>query len=101
LDPLRKLNEAAAREADQSETTAEVVERESRRLDVEEQRILDAYRAGLLSPAQLAGQLEKVKAERAALDLERTRMQSAVATSPEQTERSVVEYCAEAAKNLA
>jgi len=101
LVPLRKLSEADARESRQSKTTAEVVERESKRLDVEEQRILDAYRAGLLSPAQLAGQLEKVKAERVALDLERTRMQSAVDPSPEQTERSVVEYCAEAAKNLA
>jgi len=100
LDPLRKLNEAEAHETSQRENTAHTVGRESKRLDAEEQRILDAYRTGMISPSQLAGQLEKLKAQRATIDLQRIELESAASVPPEQAEKSVTEYCAEAAANI-
>ncbi len=99
LESLRTLNEAEASEAHQRETIAEVAGRQLKRLEVEEQRVLDGYRAGIISPIQLAGQLEKLKAERGSLALE----QSAVESSPmppERLESSIRDYCAEAARNL-
>jgi hypothetical protein len=73
LVPLRKFNEAEARESRQHENTIQVVERESKRLDGEEQRILEAYQTGVISPGQLASPHEKLKAQRATLDLQRSR----------------------------
>ncbi len=101
LEPLRKLNEADARENRDRENVAQVVERESKRLAAEEQRILDAYRTGVISPGQLAGQLETLKAQRASLDLQRSRSEHATTIPGEQVEKSVTDYCAEAAANLA
>ena len=101
LNPLHKLDETEAYEARQREDTATIVERESKRIDVEEQRILDAYRAGVISAAQLAGQLEKLKAERVVLNLQQSEVETAIALPLEPMEKSVTEYCAEAARNLA
>jgi recombinase-like zinc beta ribbon protein len=46
LDPLRKIREAEAREIVQGEDATQHAERESKRVDGEEQRILEAYRTG-------------------------------------------------------
>jgi site-specific DNA recombinase len=100
LDPLRKLNAAEQRQTRQREDTAKTVERESERLDSEEQRVLDVYRSGLITPTQLGGQLEKLKAQRAALDLKKDHSGSAPTIPPAEVEKSVTEYCAEAARNL-
>jgi site-specific DNA recombinase len=100
LDPLRDLNRAEAQKLNERENTAQTVERESKRLEGEEQRILDAYRTGVISPSQLASQLEKLKAQRATLDLQRAESESTASVSPEQVAKSVTEYCAEAAGNI-
>src|SRR6185503_7164064 len=76
-------------------------EQESKRLQAEEQRVLDAYRIGILSPKQLGEQLEKLKSRRAALDLERAEVEKQATASPEKRVTAVRDYCAEAAKNLA
>lgn len=100
LDPLRKLNADAEHQAREIEDIAQTIERESKRLDVEEQRVLDAYRSGVISPAQLAGQLEKLKARRAAVELQKAQSGSIAPVTAEQVEKAVNEYCAEAARNL-
>jgi site-specific DNA recombinase len=100
LDPLRELNKAEAQEVKERENTAQTVERESRRLDGEEQRILDAYRTGVISPGQLANQLEKLRAQRATLDLQRPESESRASIPPEQVAKSVTDYCAQAAGNI-
>ena len=100
LEPMRKLKSAESSEADERKSAAQSIGRESIRLEVEEQRILDAYRSAVLSPAQLATQLERLKAERASLDLRKIELESADKVSPEQMERSISDYCAEASKNL-
>ena len=71
IEPLKLLNEAASRDLKQRQDTAQSIDRETRQLDAEEQRILDAYRQGFLSPTQLGQQLEKVTTKRTALDLKR------------------------------
>ena len=67
----------------------------------EEQRILDAYRTGILTPAQLGKQLEKLKDQQVALDLRKSEVHRANVMPIEQAEESVTNYCAEAASNLA
>jgi site-specific DNA recombinase len=101
LDPLRKLNEAAAHEANDRRQIARAAELEARRLDGEEERIFDAYRAEMISPAQLGQQLEKLKVRRVALDQQRTAVQPQASIPSEQIDKTVTEYCAEAAQNLA
>jgi len=100
LDPLRALNEAASKDAAEHEESARMIDREFRRLDTEEQRILDAYRSGVISPAQLATQLEKLKGQRAAIALQRNHARPAESVSTKEVEKSVEDYCEEAAKNL-
>ena len=99
LDPLHQLDEAEASEAKAHTGAQQHLEKESKRLAVEEQRLLDAYRIGVISPAQLSGQLEKIRSSRGTLDLQRA--STVLRTVPAaQVERAVSEYCEEAAANL-
>jgi hypothetical protein len=101
LEPLRQLDEAEARDLSEHRDTALVIEQEVNRLDTEEQRILDAYRTGVISPAQLADQLEKLKSRRVALDLRRVEMERNAATPAPDAREAITDYCAEAVANLA
>ena len=98
LDPIKKLNQAGALEAQDHRKSVRVAEQEIKRLEAEEQRIFDAYRAEVISPAQLGQQLEKLKVRRAALELKRTSTQPI--TVYEHVEKTVAEYCSEAAQNI-
>lgn len=102
LDPLRQLDEAEARERGSRAEISRESEVETNRLNTEEERILEAYRTGVISPAQLGHQLEKLKARQAVLDLRRseTQGQHKDALPVEQVEYGITEYCAEAAANL-
>lgn len=100
LDPLRRLNESAAHQAEQCQTATQAIERDSKRLDTEEKRLLEAYRTSIISPSQLGGELERVKAERARLELQRAEHTSGVGIPFGEIEKSVTEYCAEAVANL-
>jgi site-specific DNA recombinase len=99
LEPLRQIEQGEAAEAKAHLGSEHRLEKEATRLAGEEQRLLDAYRTGLISPAQLGVQLEKIGSSRAALDLER-----ASAVPPKvpvaHIDKAVTEYCAEAAANL-
>jgi site-specific DNA recombinase len=101
LEPLRQLGRADARQRERREDTVQKVEQESQQLATEESRILEAYRAGIISPAQLGRQLEILQARKSALDVQRTELQAGLAVDTEQAEKTVIEYCIEAAKNLA
>jgi hypothetical protein len=101
LEPLRRLDCAEANEAKTRVGAAERIERNAQRMSAEEQRLLDGYRTGLISPAQLGRQLGKLKAGRAALDLERAALTQHPEVPTEQIATAVVDYCAEAASNLA
>ena len=101
VEPLRLLNEADSRDRQQLQNAAQDIERETKQMDTEEYRILDAYRQGFISPTQLGQQLEKVTARRTALDLKRAEIAQEEKMPAEQMEKAVIDYCAEAAKNLA
>src|ERR1035437_2824950 len=101
LEPLRRLDCAEATEAKMQVGAAERIERNAQRMSAEEQRLLDGYRTGLISPAQLGQQLERLKAGRAALDLERAALAQHPEVPTEQIATAVVDYCAEAANKLA
>ncbi len=101
LAPLRQLNEAEEHERNNQQGTPKLIEREVRRLASEEQRLLDAYRTGIITPGQLAQQLEKLKTAQAALQAKHAEIDRIQTRPPEQVEKDVTDYCAEAAKNLA
>jgi hypothetical protein len=101
LEPLRRLDCAEVNESKTRVGAAERIERNAQRLSAEEKRLLDGYRTGLISPAQLGQQLERLKAGRAALDLERAALVQHSEVPTEQIATAVVDYCAEVASNLA
>jgi site-specific DNA recombinase len=101
LGPLRQLDEAEERERGRQTEAAHAAEAELRRLQVEEERVLDAYRTGVISPAQLGHQLEKIKAKRATLALQHSDSQPSQSLPLEQVETAVSNYCAQATENLA
>lgn len=100
LEPLQNFQKADARERKQKPINADAVEQAAARLAKEEDRILEAYRTGLISPLQLGEQLEKLKAKRSAVDLQQIELQRQQETPPEEIKKAVAEYCAEAATNL-
>jgi site-specific DNA recombinase len=100
LEPLRKLDEAEQRDSKQRQNTSHQIESEAKRLDIEEQRLLDAYRTNIISPAQLGQQLESLKSRRATLELERSALKDRDSIPAEQIEKAVVDYCADAARRI-
>ena len=101
LVPLHQLDEAEEEESKHRQTSVHDVEHETKRLENEEQRLLDAYRTAIISPTQLGQQLEKLKAARTELAVERAELERQKEIPPEQAEKAFTDYCAEAAKNLA
>jgi len=101
LGPLRELDAAEASDKARLDKLAIEIEQEIRMLDAEEERILDAYRTEIISPAQLGQQLQKLKSRRAAVKAQQFEMQPRSSTPPEQVEAAVKDYCGEAAHNLA
>jgi site-specific DNA recombinase len=100
LEPLRQMEQAETREVKANQGAERRIEREMRRTLAEEQRLLDAYRTGVISPTQLGQQLEKLRSRRAALDVERGAVEKGQSAPVAQVERAVSDYCAEAARNL-
>ncbi len=98
---MRKLDQAEAFEKAHQQKIASETDKKEKQIEAEEQRILDAYRTATISPAQLGEQLEKLKARRSGLELERAGLEQKNSVQPEQVETGVKDYCAEAAKNLA
>jgi site-specific DNA recombinase len=100
LEPIRKLDQAEASNKAQSDRTVIEIEKQAQRIDAEEHRLLEAYRTGIISPAQLGQQLETLKARRASIDLEKARFDEQAPIVSDKVENGVKDYCAEAAHNL-
>lgn len=101
LAPIQRLDEAAARESEEREPALQELAREVKRIQAEEDRLLEAYRIAVISPAQLGQQLESLKARRSAIEARRTELgDRQPPVPPEQVEKSVRDYCAEAAQRL-
>ena len=98
---LFRSDAAAASDKARLDKLAIEIEQEVGMIDAEEERILDAYRTEIISPAQLGQQLQKLKSRRAAVEAQRLEMQPTSSGSPEQVEAAVKDYCREAAHNLA
>jgi site-specific DNA recombinase len=101
LEPLRHLERADLREKKCHAETAQEFEKQSQKLLSEENRILEAYRSGIISPAQLGEQLGLLKARRDALDVQLNEIRTAQSIEPQQIQKETIDYCAQAAKNLA
>jgi len=101
LVPLQKLDAAEAREKTERQASGVGIEKEQKQVEVEEQRLLDAYRTSVISPTQLAHQMEKLKARRSALEFRRATTLQIPATPPAKVAQAISDYCAQAATNLA
>jgi len=101
LEPISRLREAENAEVKLRRGVDHEIEKEQSRLAKEERRLLDAYRTGIISPSQLGQQLEVLKAKQAALVLRKSELEHASKVTPAEMQRSVGDYCEEAARNLA
>jgi hypothetical protein len=101
LKPLRQLQSAEMRERREHAQAAKSAEAVLARLKAEEERVLEAYRTGVITPAQLGQQLETVKARRSELESHAREAQQESTVPGGDADRAVSAYCAEAASNLA
>ena len=101
LEPLSRLDEAASRESNQLQNSIANVQQQERRLLAEEQRVLDAYRSGILTASQLAQQLERIDIQRAAIDLKKAEAKHAKKIPGSKVVDAVKDYCQEAVANSA
>lgn len=100
LEPLREIEKGEEQERQRLAQDVESAKPELERLAIEEERILEAYRSAILSPAQLAAQLEKIKARRTVLE-QQLACASLDKKQSDDSRQSVSDYCTEAAQNLA
>ena len=98
---LAKLTET--RNNNVTKTGSEVAEAEQGLLQIEkeEARLVEAYRLGILSPAQLGQELEKTNLRKASLDKSKTDLsQQLQKISLPVIKKSIVEYCRMASQRL-
>jgi hypothetical protein len=101
-DAVKELREKEVHDRQHERIAAETSKRESVRLQNEEDRVLEGYRMGVLSPAQLAHQLEVLRSKRAALSAGvREESRSLMDVSDMSAELSLEDYCRKAKANLA
>ena len=101
LGPLKELSRIEKAAAHSKAASIQAAEKENEKLDAEEQRLLDAYRTGLISAAQLGKQLDKLKTRRAAPALTIAQAETPTTASIAETEEAIVDYCTKASANLA
>lgn len=99
LKPLRQLRNAEVQENHERTRAAKSAQTMLTRLKAEEERVLEAYRTGVITPAQLGQQLETIKTRRSGLDSQTSEVTLEIPLVD--TEKAITEYCAEAANNLA
>jgi site-specific DNA recombinase len=101
LKPVRQLQAAESREHNERAQAAKAAQMMLTRLRGEEERVLEAYRTGVITPSQLGRQLEVIEAKRTGLDGQATQDKQTAPQAFGDIEKNVLEYCAEAARNLA
>jgi site-specific DNA recombinase len=107
LNPSLILDQVARRQKQAEQNSAIVlnesaeISRSLRQAQEEESRILEAYRTGVISPAQLGRELEKLQIRKSSLDIRKRNIAEngkVVATST--VRRSVTDYCRQIARRL-
>jgi site-specific DNA recombinase len=93
-DQLAQLRQREGFNKQRNVIEGDQLNRASRVLQQEESRILDAYREGVISPAQLGKELEKLQIRKASLELrERDVTKHTKPSSELELRGSVVEFC--------
>jgi site-specific DNA recombinase len=101
LDPLRKLDAADAIDTKKQEIQIKAMESELQQIQKEEDRLLEAYRQSIISPAQLGSQIEKLKSRKTAADMTHSQIQPQKhVRSADQIQKDVIDYCSEAAERI-
>jgi site-specific DNA recombinase len=100
-DQLAKLYKKKDRSAEAANREQRDIEAMLATLEKEEERVLEAYRTSILSPAQLSKELEKLNSRRAALEESRVRLsKNETAVDFPTIKRSLQDYCKLIAKRL-
>jgi site-specific DNA recombinase len=96
-----KYREKIAVDAKISITETSAAEAAIDQIGAEESRLLEAYRLGVLSPALLGAELEKLNSRKQSLQLRRVQPGNGPSKpSAKDTGKSITEYCARVAQNL-
>jgi len=99
LAQVKNLNEGNRKRVSSARNESSELDRLIEGLEKEESRILEAYRVEILSPAQLAQEMQKLTVRRTALQTQKAELSQQV-RSPESARRSVMEYCKAAARQM-
>jgi site-specific DNA recombinase len=99
IDQIKKLQELRSKKNEERKGEMEVIDAAVLEIDKEEERILEAYRLEVLSSEQLGKELEKLKSRHALLE-SRRRNFTADSNARPASERSIVDYCRQAAGRL-
>jgi site-specific DNA recombinase len=97
-DQLAKIYKKRAGSEKQITTEQQEMESSLAELDKEEERVVEAYRMSILSPAQLGRELEKLKARKASIEASLTANKNLIELPA--LRRSLEEYCKYAAGRL-
>jgi len=101
LDQLAALYEHRKKDVDKQDTEQQEIEAMLVGVNKEEERILEAYRMNILSPAQLNREMEKLRARRAPLEERKARLsEKAQQVEFPVIKHSLTDYCKIAAKRL-
>lgn len=101
LDQVSKLHQREIEDVSFNSREARTVERALEQVRKEETRLLEAYRIGVISPAQLGQELEQLKQRQSALEVRSaTLLKPTEASGSNNTRRTLEGYCREAAERL-
>jgi site-specific DNA recombinase len=100
MDQVTRRRENIRSEASQQVALRKDAEHELAQVRREESRILEAYRLGAISPAQLGRELETLKQREGAAEQSLATVEEDESFNPQTAERSVREYCREIAQSL-
>jgi site-specific DNA recombinase len=100
-DQLTQIRDQGAKNAEGLKAEASEMEVAVSHLQVEEERILEAYRGGFLSASLLGRELEKINARRKSLEARKASLSEQTATVElPRIRQSLMEYCRMAAQRL-
>jgi len=100
---VAKLREKKVKSKASSLNDIESIEKAITITTDEENRLLDAYRGGIVSIEQLKGQMAKIQAKRERLNQEKQGLQTSTEAdvSPVKMEKTIVDYCKQVSDRLA
>jgi site-specific DNA recombinase len=95
-----KLRERETENEKSSNSEIEIVSRVLKQVRNEEARLLEAYRTGIISPAQLGHELEQLKRRQSALEIRFANLRKPTKVLGSNLHRTLEEYCQIAAERL-